>query len=46
MTVVITGLERHHDRSDFDCGEPALNTFCNVWRANKPKGISTAHTLL
>lgn len=27
MTVVITGLERHHDRSDFDCGEPALNTF-------------------
>ena len=27
MTVVITGLERHHDRADFDCGEPALNNF-------------------
>lgn len=27
MTLVITGLERHHDRSDFDCGEPALNNF-------------------
>ena len=27
MTVVITGLARHHDRTDFDCGEPALNNF-------------------
>lgn len=27
MTVLITGLARHHDRHDFDCGEPALNTF-------------------
>jgi ribosomal protein S18 acetylase RimI-like enzyme len=27
MTVAITGLARHHDRNDFDCGEPALNTF-------------------
>jgi len=27
MTLVITGLARHHDRSDFDCGEPALNNF-------------------
>lgn len=27
MNVSIGGLERHHDRNDFDCGEPALNTF-------------------
>lgn len=27
MTLVITGLERSHDRTDFDCGEPALNAF-------------------
>jgi ribosomal protein S18 acetylase RimI-like enzyme len=27
MTLVITGLAAHHDRSDFDCGEPALNNF-------------------
>jgi GNAT superfamily N-acetyltransferase len=27
MSIVIGGLERHHDRNDFDCGEPALNTF-------------------
>lgn len=27
MTLVITGLERSHDRADFDCGEPALNAF-------------------
>lgn len=27
MTVVITGLARHHDRHNFDCGEPALNNF-------------------
>ncbi len=27
MTVLITGLARQHDRHDFDCGEPALNTF-------------------
>jgi len=27
MTLLITGLARHHDRSDFDCGEPALNNF-------------------
>jgi len=27
MTVVITGLARHHGRNDFDCGESALNNF-------------------
>lgn len=27
MSLVIGSLERHHDRQDFDCGEPALNTF-------------------
>jgi len=27
MTLVITELTRHHDRNDFDCGEPALNNF-------------------
>lgn len=27
MTLVIAGLAPHHDRSDFDCGEPALNNF-------------------
>ena len=27
MSLVISALERHHDRSDFDCGEPDLNTF-------------------
>ena len=27
MKLVITVLERQHDRQDFDCGEPALNTF-------------------
>ena len=27
MTLDITGLARHHDRNDFDCGEPALNAF-------------------
>lgn len=27
MTLVITALERHHDRNDFDCGEMALNNF-------------------
>ena len=27
MSLVISGLERHHDRSDFDCGEPDLNNF-------------------
>ncbi len=27
MKLVITGLAREHDRQDFDCGEPALNTF-------------------
>ncbi len=27
MSLSIGGLERHHDRTDFDCGEPALNTF-------------------
>ena len=27
MSLSISGLERHHDRNDFDCGEPDLNTF-------------------
>ncbi|MDP2818036.1 MAG: GNAT family N-acetyltransferase [Polaromonas sp.] len=27
MTLVISALERHHDRNDFDCGEAALNHF-------------------
>ncbi len=27
MTRIITSLDRQHDRADFDCGEPALNTF-------------------
>lgn len=27
MSLGISGLERHHDRNDFDCGEPDLNTF-------------------
>ena len=27
MKLVITVLERQHDRQDFDCGAPALNTF-------------------
>ena len=27
MSVVISGLGPEHDRSDFDCGEPALNSF-------------------
>lgn len=27
MTFTITGLAQHHDRDDFDCGEPVLNTF-------------------
>ena len=27
MNVAIIGLTRHHDRNDFDCGEPALNAF-------------------
>lgn len=27
MSLRIVGLERYHDRADFDCGEPALNTY-------------------
>jgi len=27
MPRIITSLERQHDRSDFNCGDPALNTF-------------------
>lgn len=27
MSADITALAGHHDRSDFDCGEPALNSF-------------------
>lgn len=27
MSVVISGLGPEHDRNDFDCGEPALNSF-------------------
>jgi predicted N-acetyltransferase YhbS len=27
MAVAITALAGHHDRSDFDCGDPALNNF-------------------
>lgn len=27
MSVRIVGLERHHDRADFDCGDPALNAY-------------------
>jgi GNAT superfamily N-acetyltransferase len=27
MSMGISGLERHHDRNDFDCGDPDLNTF-------------------
>lgn len=27
MSLVISGLSPEHDRSDFDCGEPALNNF-------------------
>jgi GNAT superfamily N-acetyltransferase len=27
MSLRIFGLERYHDRADFDCGEPALNTY-------------------
>ena len=27
MSVFIEGLERHHNRANFDCGEPALNDF-------------------
>ena len=27
MKLEIKALERKHDRQDFDCGEPALNTF-------------------
>lgn len=27
MSLRIVGLERHHDRADFDCGEPALNAY-------------------
>jgi GNAT superfamily N-acetyltransferase len=27
MNLVVTELAAHHDRSDFDCGEPALNQF-------------------
>lgn len=27
MTLLVTELASHHDRSDFDCGEPALNQY-------------------
>lgn len=27
MILVIQALERHHNKDDFDCGEPALNNF-------------------
>ncbi len=27
MSLGISGLERHQDRNDFDCGEPDLNAF-------------------
>ena len=27
MSLRIAGLERHHDRADFDCGDMALNTY-------------------
>lgn len=27
MAIDITALASHHDRGDFDCGEPALNNF-------------------
>lgn len=27
MSLSISGLERHHDRNDFDCGESDLNIF-------------------
>ena len=27
MSLRITGLEKHHDRANFDCGEPQLNAY-------------------
>lgn len=27
MSLCITGLEKHHDRANFDCGEPQLNAY-------------------
>lgn len=27
MSLVIAALERHHNKENFDCGEPALNNF-------------------
>lgn len=27
MSLVIAALERHHNKDNFDCGEPALNNF-------------------
>jgi GNAT superfamily N-acetyltransferase len=27
MSLVVSGLAPHHNRTDFDCGEPALNHF-------------------
>lgn len=27
MSLVVSGLAPHHDRTDFECGEPALNHF-------------------
>ena len=27
MSLCIAGLDKHHDRTDFDCGEPQLNTY-------------------
>ena len=43
---VITPLNRDHDRSGFDCGIPALNTFLKVTaRQHNDKGISRTFVL-
>jgi GNAT superfamily N-acetyltransferase len=43
---VIVSLERHHDRSRFDCGVPALNSFLKATaRQHGEKGISRTFVL-
>ena len=40
MTYIVEALNKEHDRSSFDCGEPALNDFLkNYARQNSIRGL-------
>lgn len=47
MIYQIEGLQQHHDRNQFDCGSPPLNTFlARHARQNQMKGLSRTFVLL